>query len=164
VLAEPEHVPQVQDRLPANVIPGKGENLFPRLVSGDLDAGIAGVNLVRGEAPNVKPLFPNAKELDRAYYQRTGILQPFLIVAVKNAAIEAHPGLLEAVWEAFLEAKRLTPVDKLPNLKDVIGDADPLPYGLDVNRAGFEEAIRLAREYEVITKPMTPDEIFPHFN
>lgn len=164
VLAEPEHVPQAQARLPANVIPGVGENLFPRLVSGDLDAGIAGVNLVRGQAPNVKPLFPNATELDRAYYQRTGIIQPFLILAVKNSVVQESPWLLEALYEAVIESKRLTPASKYPDLRRIIGDADPLPYGLETNRAGFEEAIRLAREFEVITKPMTAGEIFPHFN
>ncbi len=164
VLAEPEHVPQVQDRLPSNVLPGQGEDLFPRLVSGDIQAGIAGSNLKRLESPKVRPLFPDPVALDRAYYQRTGILQPFVIVAIKNSVLEANPWLTEAFCEALKQSKKLSNAEAGPALKAVIGNEDPFPFGLSANRKGFEEQIRLAHEFEIVTKAMTPEDIFPNID
>jgi len=164
VLAEPEHVPQAQEHLPANVIAGKGEDLFPRIASGDIQAGIAGSNLKGGEATNVKPLFPDAIELDKAYYQRTGIIQPFVILAIKNAVLEDNPWVAEALYDGFKKSKQQSGAQASPDLKAVIGSEDPFPFGLAANRNGFDEAIRLAREFEVITKPMTAGDIFPNFD
>jgi len=166
VLAELEHVPQSQDHLPSNVIPGssEGEDLFPRLASGDLQAGLAGVNLRGAHAPNVKPLFPNAADLDRAYYQRTGIIQPFQLIVVKDALLHEHPWLAEALFRGFKQAKASANVEADPKLKAIIGDADPLPYGLSANRDGFSEAIRLAVEQHVISRHFTVDELFPDLN
>jgi 4,5-dihydroxyphthalate decarboxylase len=164
VLAELEHVPQCQDHLPPNVIPGTAEaaDLFPRLASGDIDAGIAGANLNRLESPNVKPLFPNAQELDRRQYQRTGIVQPFTIVVVKDAALQAHPWLAEALYDGFKRAKQID-MSPDPAVARIV-DGDPLPYGLSANRKGFDEAIRLAREQHIISKDLTVDAIFPAFD
>jgi 4,5-dihydroxyphthalate decarboxylase len=164
VLAEPEHVPQAQAHLPPNVIPGKGEDLFPRLVSGDLQAGMAGVNLRRSESPNVKPLFPNAAELDKAYYQRTGIIQPFVIVSLKDSVLQQAPWLMEALYTALQQSKAKAGVQAEPPLKAIIGDADPLPFGRNANRKGFEEAIRLAHENQIISRRFEVDEIFPAFD
>jgi 4,5-dihydroxyphthalate decarboxylase len=164
VLAEPEHVPQAEQRLPKNVSAGKGEDLFPRIVAGEIQAGIAGSNLKGGTSENVKPLFPNAIDLDKAYYERTGIIQPFVIVAIKNAVLEANPWLAEALYEGFKQSKAKSGAQASSDLKAVIGNEDAFPFGLSANRKGFEELIRLSREFEVITKPMTADEIFPHFD
>ena len=164
MLAELEHVPQCQQRLPANVIPGtaKAEDLFPRLVSGDIDAGIAGSNLNRGESPNVKPLFPNAAELDREQYRRTGFVQPFTIVVVKDVLLQEHPWLAEALYTGFKQAKQLGSSPD-PRVAEIV-QGDPLPYGLSANRKGFEESIRLATEQHIITKRLTVDELFPSFD
>ena len=164
VLAEPEHVPQAQEHLPSNVIAGRGEDLFPRLVSGDIQAGIAGSNLKGGESDKVQPLFPNALELDKAYYQRTGIIQPFVILAIKNTVLQENPWLAEALYEALKQSKQRSGAQAGADLKAVIGNDDPFPFGLAANRDGLDEAIRLAREFEVINKPMTADDIFPHFD
>ncbi len=164
VLAEPEHVPQAQNHLPPNVIAGTGEDLFPRLVSGDLQAGMAGSNLKRSSDPKVVPFFANAAELDKAYYQRTGILQPFAIVSVKDATLEKAPWLLEALWDGFKRAKVAASAQPDAALKAIIGDADPFPFGRDANRKGFEEAIRICHTTQVISKPFAVDDIFPAFD
>jgi 4,5-dihydroxyphthalate decarboxylase len=164
VLAELEHVSQCQHRLPPNVIPGTAaaEDLFPRLASGEIDAGIAGANLNRLESVNVRPLFANARELDRQQYQRTGIVQPFTIVVVKDEALTAHPWLAEALYAGFTKAKQ---IDMSPdaNVAQIV-DGDPLPYGREANRKGFAEAIRLATQQHIITKPLTVDGVFPAFD
>jgi 4,5-dihydroxyphthalate decarboxylase len=164
VLAEQEHVVQCQSHLPPNVIPGIGEDLFPRLASGDLDAGIAGSNLRGSESPNVRRLFPNGVELDRAYYERTGIIQPFQIIVVKDDLLAQHAWLAEALYTAFKAAKLAAHLETEPRLKAVIGGADPLPYGLSANRRGFSEAIRLASEQHMIARQFTLEELFPSFD
>ena len=95
VAAEPEHVEQTTPHLPKNVIPGTGEtgnDLFDRLVSGDLQAGIAGVNPNNREAPNVRLMFPNATELDKAFYQRTGVILPFAVPVIKTFTARRKQG------------------------------------------------------------------------
>ena len=164
VLAEPEHVPQAQDHLPPNVTAGTGEDLFPRLASGELSAGMAGSNLRRSSADNVKPFFPNAAELDKAYYQRTGILQPFAIVSVKDETLQKAPWLMEALWDAFKRAKTAANAQPNASLKAIIGDADPYPFGRDANRQGFEEIIRICHTTQVISRPLAVDELFPAFD
>jgi 4,5-dihydroxyphthalate decarboxylase len=166
VLAEQEHVPQAQAHLPPNVIPGvgTGEDLFPRLVSGELQAGMAGANLRRSEHPDIQPLFPNAVDLDRAYYQRTGIIQPFVIIAIKDSVLAQAPWLLEEFYAAFKEAKAKAGVQTDPVLKSIIGDADPVPFGREANRKGFEEAIRIAHENNIISKRFAVEDIFPAFD
>ena len=164
MLAEPEHVPQAQDHLPPNVIAGTGEDLFPRLVSGDLQAGMAGSNLKRSSDPKVVPFFPNAAELDKAYYQRTGILQPFAIVSVKDETLKKAPWLLEALWDAFKRARAHANPQPDANLKAIIGDADPFPFGRNANRKGFEEIIRICHTTQVISRPFAVDDIFPAFD
>ena len=160
VLAEPEHVPACQTHLPPNAVAEFSEDLFPRLASGELAAGIAGVNLRGSQSPNVRPLFPNAAELDRGYYERTGIVQPFQIIVVKDALLGAHPWLAEALYGGFKAARALG-MDVSPTVNAVVGDADPLPIGRQANRAGFTEAIRFAVEQRQISRRFTVDELFP---
>ena len=106
VLAEPEHVAQVEDHYPDNVVPGKNENLFLRLASGDLDAGIAGSNLRGERSPDVAPLFPDAAALDRLQYERSGIVPAFTVITMRTALLEEQPWLAEALYEAFAAARR----------------------------------------------------------
>ena len=162
VLAEAEHVPQCQDHLPSNVIPGIGEDVFPRLASGDIDAGIAGSNLNRSESPNVKPLFPDALELDRQQYRRTGFIQPFTIVVVRDSLLQEHGWLGEALYGAFKQAKQQGTTPD-PRVAQIV-DGDPLPYGRSSNRQGFEELIRLSHQQHIITSPFPVEELFPAFD
>jgi 4,5-dihydroxyphthalate decarboxylase len=159
VLAEEEHVAQVHDHYPPNVVPGTNENLFPRLASGDLDAGIAGSNLRRQQSPDVVPLFPNAEELDRAQYERTGIVPAFTVITVKTALLDEHPWLAEALYGAFIAA-RANGVDPDPGVAKIVA-GDPVPIGLAANRASFEELLALGREQKILTKPLVVDDLFP---
>lgn len=163
VTADTEHVVQYQKHLPANVISaGEGVDLFPRLASGDLDAGVTGVDLQRRESPNVRRLFPDAVALDREHYQRTGIVPPYTIVVVKDAVLAAHPWLAEALYEAFLSAKAQG-TSPSPRVAEVV-DGDPLPYGRSANRRGFEELIRLCCEQHILDTSVSVDELFPAFD
>jgi 4,5-dihydroxyphthalate decarboxylase len=159
VLAEEEHVEQVQAHYPPNVVPGRNENLFPRLASGDLDAGIAGSNLRRERSPDVVPLFTNAAELDRAQYERTGIVPAFTLIAVKTAVLDEHPWLAEALYLAFVAA-RAAGLEPDPGVAEIV-DGDPVPIGLSANRATFEELLILGRKQRILTGSFTVEDLFP---
>jgi 4,5-dihydroxyphthalate decarboxylase len=164
VAAEPEHVEQTTPHLPKNVIPGTGEtgyDLFDSLVAGDLQAGIAGVNPNNREDPKVSLLFPDAVELDRAYYQRTGVIPPFSVPVVRTALLDENAWLAEALYKVFSESKRKADYKPNDRVKKIVGDADPLPFGFTANRAGFEKVIGYAHKQHIISRLMTPEEIFP---
>jgi 4,5-dihydroxyphthalate decarboxylase len=85
-----------------------------------------------------------------------------------------RPGLAKGIFDAFVEAKRLyvedlkagriatpTPVDEVyKRVMDITG-RDPLPYGIEPNRAMIQEVIDSALEQKVLTVPVTIEELFP---
>jgi 4,5-dihydroxyphthalate decarboxylase len=164
VAAEPEHVEQVTPHLPKNVIPGTGEigaDLFPKLAAGELQAGIAGVNPNNGEAPNVKQLFPDHVERDKAYYERIGSILPFAVPVVKTELLEEHKWLAEALFDVFADSKKKADLNPGARVRQIIGDADPWPTGFSANRGGFEKVIDFAHKQHIIARPFKPEEIFP---
>src|SRR5262245_57687755 len=105
-----------------------------------------------GSAP-VRRLFPDFRRTERAYYEKTGIFPIMHTVVLKEELARQHPWLPRALYEAFLEAKRLAyqrlnftaalPVS-LPWLtaeveatRARLGD-DPFPYGIARNRKTLE--------------------------
>ena len=54
-----------------------------------------------------------------------------------------------------------TPVDEVyRRVMDITG-RDPLPYGIEPNRAMLQEVIDSALEQKVLTAPVTIEELFP---
>jgi len=96
-------------------------------------------------------------------------------VVVKDELLAAHPGLAPAIFDAFAEAKRIyverlrsariekpTAVDEVHRRVMEITGKDPLPYGIAPNRKTLEEVIQSALEQGIITRPVTPEELFAH--
>lgn len=162
VLAEPEHVAQCEQHYPPNVIPGRGEDLFSLLASGQLAAGMAGSNLRGERSPAVIPLFPDADELDRNQYERTGIIPVFTVIAIRQALADQYPWLPEALYEAFKDA-RAAGLEPDPHVAEIV-DGDPVPIGLAANRASLAELVELGREQQILTGDLKVDEIFPAFD
>jgi 4,5-dihydroxyphthalate decarboxylase len=140
VLSGDEHVAEY--RPPANVIPMEaGGELAEMLVAGELAAAI-GVDV---DHPDVAPLIPDAKE---AGYEALRSRRHYPInhlVVVKDELLEAHPDLAGALFDAFEHAKDLyvegdavTPMHA--RVREITG-GDPLPYGVEPNRAAIDELI-----------------------
>ena len=169
VLSGDEHVAEY--RPPANVVPmEKGKKMADLLASGELPAAI-GVEI---EHPDVKPLIPNAKEAGFEALRRTGHYPINHTVVVRDELLAAHSDLAPEIFAAFAEAKRLyverltgakiekpTPVDEAHRRVMEITGRDPLPYGIAPNRGMLEEVIQAALEQGIITRPVTPEELFP---
>ena len=159
VLAEPEHVAECEQHYPANVIPGPSEDLFTLLQAGQLDAGIAGSNLRGERSPAVAPLFPDADDLDRQQYLRTGIVPVFTVIAIRQQVADEHPWLPEALFEAFRTA-RAAGLEPDPQVVGIV-DGDPVPFGLSANAGSFAELIELGLQQHILSSAPAVRDLFP---
>ena len=168
VLNDEEHVEEYHKQYPANVVYQSGANLGGMLADGELAAAI-GVGRV--DSPDVKPLIPNAREAEAAWYRQTGIYPINHTVVVKDSLLQADPTLAPRLFNAFKEAKaaflerlrsgaELSGEEQaLAQRRSVVGD-DPLPYGLARNRTAIEAVIRFARDQQILPQPVSPEEMF----
>ena len=102
VLSGDEHVSEY--RPPSNVVSIEaGSTLEDQLVSGGVVAAI-GVPI---DSPDVRPLIPDAQEAGFRAMRERGLYPINHTVVIKNAVLDAHPGLARDVFAAFSEAKRL---------------------------------------------------------
>ena len=169
VLSGDEHVAEY--RPPANVVPiEKGRKMGDMLAAGELDAAI-GADV---DSPDVKPLIANAKETAFKALADSGHYPINHLMVVKEELLQAHPELGPDLFNAFTQAKRLyveklkagaiekpTAVDEMHKRVMGITGRDPLPYGIEPNRAMLEEVIGSALEQKIIMQPVTVEELFP---
>jgi 4,5-dihydroxyphthalate decarboxylase len=168
VLSGDEHVAEY--RPPANVVPmAPGADMADLVASGELAAGIS----VAAGRPGVAPLIPDAADAGFAALRRRGLYPINHLVVVKDELLRAHPDLAPAVFTAFAEAKQRyvrrlrdgeitdpEPADLMyKRVADITG-ADPLPYGVEPNRAMIEELIRHAVSQKILSRPPAVDELF----
>jgi 4,5-dihydroxyphthalate decarboxylase len=167
VLSGDEHVAEY--RAPDNVVPiEKGKHIGDILASGELAAAI-GVDL---NAPDVKPLIPNALEAGLAALRQRGHYPINHTVVIKDELIAEHPDLAADVFDAFARAKRQY-VEELkagrvqkPTEADAVHrrvmeiTGDPLPYGIAPNRKVLDELIRHALTQGIINKDVVPEDLF----
>ena len=175
-----EHVQELA--LPPNVrhVPA-GSSLAGMMEKGEIVAGFAAAaGIGRTGAPtggwqeveaDYPDLFPDAEALEADYYRRTGIYPMHGTIVVKDAVLAAHPWIARSLYDAFDEAKRqwLAKLDtgeaasagdkKYLKLREIVGD-DPLPYGIDENRATIEALEQTAFKQGLTPRRMTIDELF----
>lgn len=167
VLSGDEHVAEY--RPPANVVPIEpGKKMAEMLASGELAAAI-GVEI---DHPDVKPLIPNALEAGLAALRSRGHYPINHLVVVKDEVLAAHPEVAKDTFDAFAASKRLyveklkagtienpTKIDDLHRrVMEITGD--PLPYGIEPNRAVIQELIDAALQQGIITKRVSVEELF----
>jgi 4,5-dihydroxyphthalate decarboxylase len=180
VVDDEEHVQQLQ--LPANVIHApEGTSLADMMASGAIVAGFdAAAGIGRTGAPtggwqeveaNYPDLFPDAEALEADYYARTGVYPMHGTIVVKDSVLEDHPWVARSIYDAFTKAKdewvaKLNSgeatgagADKYRKLQAIVG-ADPLPYGIEANRATIEALEKTAFDQGLTPRRMTMDELF----
>ena len=168
VLSGDEHVAEY--RPPANVVsiePGK--TIGGMLGTGELAAAIG----AEVEHADVKPLIPNALEAGLAALRERGHYPINHLIVVRDDLLEAHADLAGDIFGAFAESKRLylerlkagaidapTAVDRVHRqVMEITGD--PLPYGIEPNRAMLLELIDHALTQGIIPTRVAPDALFP---
>ncbi|MDH1702232.1 ABC transporter substrate-binding protein [Comamonas terrigena] len=178
VVDDEEHVTQLQ--LPPNVIHAT-RPLADMMADGELVAGFDGAaGIGRTGNPtggwqeveaNYPDLLPNAAELERGYYERTGIYPMHGTIVVKDSVLAEHPWVAKSLYEAFDKAKQdyLRKLDageansatdqKYLELRKIVGH-DPLPYGIEANRKTIEALEATAFKQGLTPRRMSMDELF----
>jgi 4,5-dihydroxyphthalate decarboxylase len=153
VVDDEEHVREL--KLPSNVVHApQGRSLADMMAAGELSAGFdANAGIGRSGSPtggwkqveaNYPELFPDAEELEAAWYRKTGIYPMHGTVVVKDEIINAHPWIAQSLYDAFSKAKALwlarlrsgeanaASDKKYRQLSKIVGE-DPLPFGMKQN-------------------------------
>ena len=167
VLSGDEHVAEY--KAPKNVVPmEKTRTMAEQLAAGDLAAAIG----IETSHPDIAPLIPNALEVGLTAFREHGYYPINHLVVIKDELLQAHPGLATEVFNLFVEAKRLylaalkagrieqpDQADKLyQRLMETM--EDPLPYGIEPNRAIIEELIENAVTQGIIDRKVSIEDLF----
>ena len=167
VLGGDEHVAEFV--APANVVSSANGDLGRMLLSGEIDAAI-GAGPV--DSPEVQPLFDQPDERDAAWHRKTGVYPISHMLVVKNATLEANPGLADELCGLFQTGKahymrRLQsgeaagPADEdLLKMAEIV-DGDPIPFGVEGNRKTLETFVGYNAEQGVIPGEVAVDDLFP---
>jgi 4,5-dihydroxyphthalate decarboxylase len=154
------------------------KSLSEMLASGEIDCAIIArppTCFLQGD-PNVVRLFPNYLEMEEEYFARTKVWPIMHIIAVQKHIVDANPWIPRNLYNAFNESKcrsleRLLdpavsryPLAWLPTyarrMRDMFG-GDPFPFGIEENRATWEQLLLYAYQQGIAHRHATPEEIFP---
>lgn len=178
------NAPGRKEKFPLNLPPGfplepipEGETLSGMLADGRLDAVISAEPPSCYGAPEVPVarLFEDFESAERDYFRRTGVFPIMHALGVRKDVLDARPGIAESLFEAFLEAKRLSDLDlfELRALKvglpwitsharqtrKLMGE-DFWPYGIEANRHTLEVMTRYSFEQGLSIRKLAVDELF----
>ncbi len=154
------------------------KSLSEMLASGEIDCAIIArppTCFLEGH-PDIVRLFPNYLEMEEEYYARTKVWPIMHIIAVQKHIVDANPWIPRNLYNAFNESKRRSlerlldpavsryPLAWLPTyarrMRDMFG-GDPFPFGIEENRATWEQLLLYAHQQGIAHRLATPDEIFP---
>ncbi len=168
VLSGDEHVPAYVP--PAGVVQASDSRSLEQLLrDGDIVA-VVGADL---SAPDVVPLIPHPTEAAVAALHARGCYPVNHLVVIRDELLHQHPGLAGHVFDAFAKAKKPyvaalragTVTD--PDASDrtyirVLAEtgADPLPYGIERNRAVLTELMGHAVDQGILRREVAVDDLF----
>jgi 4,5-dihydroxyphthalate decarboxylase len=168
VLSGDEHVASYSP--PPNVVPaGPGADLAAMLLAGELDA-VIGVDV---DHADVAPLIPEPGKAALAALERRGFYPINHLIVVKDEVLQRYPHVGGCLFDAFTTAKRRY-VDTLrdgtlgaPTSSDETygavlraTGADPLPYGIEPNRAMLTRLVDHAMSQRILRTPVDVDGLF----
>ena len=167
MLSGDEHVETY--RPPRNVRPiSPGASLEEMLVTGELAAAIN----IKADDPDIRPLIPDPLEAGLAAYRSRGHYPINHLIVVRDDVLARHPRLAQELFEAFAESKarylqelgrgaieKPGELDELHARLLASGD-DPLPYGVEPNRAVLQELVGHALAQKILTKPVELESLF----
>ena len=153
---------------PANVVPADpGADLGDMLIRGELDA-VIGVDV---DHPDVAPLIPEPEEAAIAALRERAFYPINHLIVVKDEVLHRHPEVASAIYDAFTEAKQRyvaglregvvsTDADRMYSRVLQTTGTDPLPYGVEPNRAMLEQLMEFALAQRILARPVDVDDVF----
>ncbi len=153
-----------------------GKSLSKLLEEGEIQAIIGtGAPDALGRNPNIERLYPNYRDAEKDYYQRTKIFPIMHLIAVRRDTYEKNPFIATSLFAAFNRAKAMAQqklayggtlrctlpwlIADMEEIKQVFGD-DCWPYGVEPNRPTLEALVRYMVEQGIIAKPLPVDDLF----
>ena len=154
-----------------------GKTLNGMLAAGDIPAlftARAPSAFVNG-SPHVARLFPNYKEIEQAYYRKTGVFPIMHTVVIKRHLYERHPWVARSLYRAFARARQQA-FDSLYDMSALrvmlpwliaeveaerafFGD-DFWPYGVEPNRVTLETLTLYAYEQGLTPHKLEVESLF----
>ena len=146
----------------------KGRKVEDMLLEGEIEGMISpSVTRMIGEKdPRVGRLWPNYREVELAYFKRTGFFPIMHVTTIPTKIVEKHPWVVESLTLAFEEAKQLA-YQRLVNPRNVplaffrtyweeerelLGD-DPWEYGMSaLNQRNYDALVGYVHD-QVLTGP-----------
>jgi 4,5-dihydroxyphthalate decarboxylase len=147
------------------------------LEAGELDAIAASQppRAFRDGSPRVRRLFPNYREVEREYFERTRFYPIMHMVAVRRDIYDANRWVPVSLLRGMAESRRhayeqmhdpdVPPVGhpwwhaELEDLDSLFG-GDPYPYGFEANRAILEAMTTYSYEQGLSVRKVDPTELF----
>lgn len=167
VINSDEHVAEYEP--PPNVETVSFDRSLADLLSdGEIDAAI-------GVSPSADagfaPLVPDAREAAAAWLRSTGVYPINHTLVVRNEHLAANPWLASELFRLFRQAKEsfLPMLDAATDsasederTRDMRGilQSDPLPFGLEANRATLETFIGFTVDQHIIPEAIRPEDAF----
>ena len=167
VLSGDEHVAEYV--APTNVVSSSSSDLGEMLMSGEIDAAIGAPPI---DSPDIRPLFPEARQLDADWHRKTGLYPISHLLVVKDELLDSISDLASELLGVFCEAKRhyerrlqsgdtsAPGTEQLMRMKAIVGD-DALSYDYESARNTLETFIEFNVEQRVIPEAVDPANLFP---
>ncbi len=174
------------ERTPLAPIPGldlkpipSDKTLSGMLLSGELD----GLFTARApspfinKAPNVGRLFPDYRNVEKAYYKKTGMFPIMHLIGIKRTLVDKHPWLPASLYKAFCESKvyamkEVREINALPvtlpwleaealETMQLMGD-DFWRYGVAENAKEIDAMTRYSYEQGLVKRKLSAEDLFAH--
>ena len=157
----------------------KDKSLSQLLAAGEIDCAIIArpPTCFLENHPDVVRLFPDYLEMEEEYWEKTKVWPIMHIIAMRKQILDKNPWAARNLYNAFLESKRRSierlldpavsryPLAWLPTyarkMRDLFG-GDPYPYGIDENRATWEQMALYTHQQGIAHRRFKPEEIFPN--
>ena len=154
-----------------------GETLSAMLRDGKLDAVMTAraPSCFHNESPNIDRMFPNHREVEKAYYKKTGLYPIMHLIGLRKSLVERYPWLPASTLKAFVEAKAAAMYDlrtlAAPNLMLPWTEAETLEtmalmgkdfwrYGVAENLREIETLARYSHEQGLAERIVPVEEMF----
>jgi 4,5-dihydroxyphthalate decarboxylase len=162
---------------PANIeLNRSAYSLGELLARGEIDALVGSRQPeTLGRCREVVRLFPNYREVEREFYEKTKIFPIMHLVVIRRDVCESNPWVANRLYRAFVQAKNWalnrmrfsgTQCYMLPwqfaevdEINQVFG-GDPWPYGIEANRPTLEALVQYMSEQNFIATAIPIEDLF----